>query len=67
MDVMRQDHAFLPQTVRQKNVDDMRSKTSIYVRFAVRTFCGVTKRYDGIFNIIIIKLDFLNDNWPIVD
>ena len=42
MDVMRQDHAFLPQNVRQKNVDDMRRKTSIYVRFAVRTFCGVT-------------------------
>jgi hypothetical protein len=39
---MRQDHAFLPQNVRQKNVDDMRRKTSIYVRFAVRTFCGVT-------------------------
>jgi hypothetical protein len=43
MDVMRQDHAFLPQNVRQKNVDDMRRKTSIYVRFAVRTFCGVTQ------------------------
>jgi hypothetical protein len=42
MDVMRQDHAFLQQNVRQKNVDDMRRKTSIYVRFAVRTFCGVT-------------------------
>jgi hypothetical protein len=41
---MRQDHAFLPQNVRQKNVDDMRRKTSIYVRFAVRTFCGVTER-----------------------
>jgi hypothetical protein len=39
---MRQDHVFLPQNVRQKNVDDMRRKTSIYVRFAVRTFCGVT-------------------------
>ena len=39
---MRQDHAFLPQNVHQKNVDDMRRKTSIYVRFAVRTFCGVT-------------------------
>ena len=42
MDVMRQDHAFLPKNVRQKNVDDMRRKTSIYERFAVRTFCGVT-------------------------
>jgi hypothetical protein len=41
MDVMRQDHAFLTQNVRQKNVDDMRRKTSINVRFAVRTFCGV--------------------------
>jgi hypothetical protein len=39
---MRQDHAFLPQNVRQKNVNDMRRKTSIYVRFVVRTFCGVT-------------------------
>jgi hypothetical protein len=39
---MRHGHAFLPQNVRQKNVDDMRRKTSIYVRFAVRTFCGVT-------------------------
>jgi hypothetical protein len=36
MDVMRQGHAFLPQNVRQKNVDDMRRKTSIYVR----TFWG---------------------------
>jgi hypothetical protein len=44
MDVMRQDHAYLPQNVPQKNVDDMRRKTSIYVRFAVRTFCGVTPR-----------------------
>jgi hypothetical protein len=43
MYVMRQDHAFLPQNVRQKNVDDLRRKTSIYVRFAVRTFCGVTE------------------------
>jgi hypothetical protein len=42
MDVIRQGHAFLPQNVRQKNVDDMRRKTSIYVRFAVRTFCDVT-------------------------
>jgi hypothetical protein len=35
MDVMRHDHAFLPQNVRQKNVDDMRRKTFIYGRFAV--------------------------------
>ena len=40
---MRQDHAFLPQNVRQKNADDMRRKTSIYGRFAVRTFCGATQ------------------------
>jgi hypothetical protein len=39
---MRQDHAFLPQNVRHKNEDDLRRKTSINVRFAVRTFCGVT-------------------------
>jgi hypothetical protein len=26
----------------RKNVDDIRRKTAIYVRFAVRTFCGVT-------------------------
>jgi hypothetical protein len=41
---MRQGHAFLPQNVCHKNVEDMRRKTSIYVRFAVRTFCGVTGR-----------------------
>jgi hypothetical protein len=45
---MRQDHAFLPQNVRQKNVDDMRRKTSVYVRFAVRTFCDVTMRIRNI-------------------
>ena len=39
---MRQDHGFLPQNVRQKNVDDMRRKTKRpytyvlrYGRFAV--------------------------------
>jgi hypothetical protein len=49
MDVMRQDHAFLPQNVRQKNVDNMRRKTSIYVRFAVRAFCGVTRLSSSFF------------------
>jgi hypothetical protein len=44
---MLQDRAFWPQNVRQKNVDDMRRKTSVYVRVAVRTFCGVTgRKYD---------------------
>ena len=43
MDVIRQDDAVLPQNVLQKNVDDMRRKTSIYIRFAARTFCGVTQ------------------------
>ena len=42
MDVMRQDCVYLPQNVLQKNVDDMRRKTSIVGRFVVRMFCGVT-------------------------